>query len=119
MNILRKKIFDLFPSSFGLDLSDLSIKAVLLDRNGKRDSVASYGSVPLPIGSVVDGEIVDPDAVKNAVANLLEKAGPRKIRTRQVICSLPETKAFLRILRLKPTFHLLSTRCIMTGKLWN
>ena len=37
MSILQKKFFDLFPSSFGLDLSDLSIKALWLDRIGHRD----------------------------------------------------------------------------------
>lgn len=100
MDILHKKIFDLFPSCFGLDLSDLSMKAVWLDRSGKHDSIASFGSVPLLPGSVVDGEIMDPEAVKNAVKNLLEKSGPKRIKTRQVICSLPETKAFLRIISL-------------------
>jgi type IV pilus assembly protein PilM len=100
MSTHNKKIFDLFPSSFGLDLSDLSIKAVWLDRSGKHDSIASFGSVPLAIGNVVDGEIMNPEAVKNAVVNLLQKAGPKKISTRQVICSLPETKAFLRIITI-------------------
>ncbi|OGI15490.1 MAG: hypothetical protein A3E38_02655 [Candidatus Moranbacteria bacterium RIFCSPHIGHO2_12_FULL_54_9] len=100
MSILQKKIFDLFPSSFGLDLSDLSIKALWLDRSGQSDSIISFGSVPLPIGSVVDGEIVDSEAVKGAIIKLLEKSGPKKLKSRQVICSLPETKAFLRILSL-------------------
>ena len=81
MNILQKKLFDLFPSSFGLDLSDLSIKAVWLDRSGGHDSVASFGSVPMALGNVVDGEIMNADAVRNAVENLLQKAGPKKIKT--------------------------------------
>ncbi len=100
MNILHKKIFDLFPSSFGLDLSDLSLKIVWLNQAGERDSVASFGSVPLPLGSVVDGEIMDAEAVRSAIVSLLEKSGPKRIKTRQVICSLPETKAFSRIIAL-------------------
>ena len=100
MNLLHKKIFDLFPSSFGLDLSDLSMKALWLDRSGDHDSVASFGSVPLPFGSVVDGEIMNAEVVKTAVTNLLEKSGPKKLKTRKVICSLPETKAFLRIIAI-------------------
>ncbi|MEK9151163.1 MAG: type IV pilus assembly protein PilM [Patescibacteria group bacterium] len=100
MNILQKKIFDIFPGSFGLDLSDLSMKAVWLDRVGHHDSIMSFGSVPLPIGSVVDGEIMHPEAVEDAVKNLLEKSGPKKLKTRKVMCSLPETKAFLRIISL-------------------
>ena len=100
MGILQKKVFDLFPSSFGIDLSDLSIKAVWLDRAGNEDSIASFGSVPLVPGSVMDGEIINPEAVETALRKLLAKAGPRKIRTKKVICSLPETKAFLRIISL-------------------
>ena len=100
MNILRKKIFDLFPSSFGLDLSDLSMKAVWLDRASGHDSVMSFGSVPLALGNVVDGEIMNPEAVRSAITSLLVKSGPKKIGTRKVICSLPETKAFLRIISL-------------------
>lgn len=104
MGILQKKIFDFFPSAFGLDLSDLSMKAVWLDRTGRHDSVASFGTVPLAAGSVIDGEIMNSDAVESAIATLLEISGPKKIKTRQVVCSLPETKAFLRIISL-PTME--------------
>ncbi len=100
MSILQKKIIDFFPPPFGLDLSDLSLKAVWLKREGKEDVVASYGSVNLPVGAIVDGEILKEDIVVEAVKELLEKSGPRKIRTNRVVCSLPETKAFLRILTL-------------------
>lgn len=100
MSFLQRKIFDLFPRSFGLDLSDLSIKAVWLDRQGASHTVASFGSVPLPVGAIVDGEIMNQQAVADAIRKLHKSAGPRKIRTRKVICSLPETKAFLRILNL-------------------
>lgn len=100
MNIFQKKIFDIFPSAFGLDLSDLSMKAVWLNRAGKKDELFSFGSVPLPVGSVVDGEIMNSGVVQQAITTLLEKAGPKRIKTRQVVCSLPETKAFLRIITL-------------------
>ncbi|MDD2766214.1 MAG: type IV pilus assembly protein PilM [Candidatus Moranbacteria bacterium] len=100
MSILQKNFFNVFPNAFGLDLSDLSIKAVWLERMGKLDSISSFGSVPLPLGSVVDGEIVNPDAVQSAIIDLLDKTGPGRITTRKVICSLPETKAFLRIISI-------------------
>ncbi len=100
MSILQKKIFDLFPSAFGLDLSDLSIKALWLNRTGDLDSIVSFGSVPLPVGSVVDGEIIDREAVERAITSLIQIVGPKKLKTRKVICSLPETKAFLRIISL-------------------
>ena len=84
MSILQKKIINLFPSSFGLDLSDLSVKAVWLERVGNHEAIASYGSVPIPPGAIADGEIVDGEIVKSAIKTLLEKAGPKKISTKKV-----------------------------------
>ncbi len=100
MSFFRKKIFDLFPQPFGLDLSDLSVKAVWLEREGKEDIVSSFGSVPIAIGSIVDGDIIKEDVVVQAIKDLLEKTKPRPVKTRKVICSLPETKAFLRVVSL-------------------
>lgn len=100
MSFLNKKIFSLSPRPFGLDVSDLSLKMVYLDREGDRDRVMSFGTVVLPPGVVLDGEIQNGDTVAAAIRDLLDRSGPRKVRTRQVICSLPEIKAFLRIINL-------------------
>lgn len=100
MSFLRKKIFTFFPESFGLDLSDLSLKSVWLEREGKTEILRSFGSIPLPLGAISDGEIVNEDVVVDGIRKLLGQSGPRKIRKKRVICSLPETKAFLRILSL-------------------
>jgi len=54
----------------------------------------------LPAGAVSDGEIIKDSVVIDAIHNLLEKSGPKKIPTRQVVCSLPEVKSFLRIINL-------------------
>lgn len=100
MSFLDQKIFSVNPRPFGLDLSDLSLKAVFLERSGDIDTLSSFGSVPLPSGAVTNGEILNEAAVIEAIDALLEKSGPHKIRTRQVVCSLPEVKAFLRIINL-------------------
>ncbi len=100
MSLLHKKLFTLFPQPFGLDLSDLSLKALWLEREGREEIVTSFGSVPLPLGSVVDGEILKEDIVVQAVRDIVAKTHPAPIKTRKVICSLPETKAFLRIIGL-------------------
>jgi type IV pilus assembly protein PilM len=100
MSLFQKKIFNLSPRPFGLDLSDLSLKVVRLEKEGKRDTLVSYGSLPLSPGVIVDGEIVNKEAVVTAIHSLLKKTVPQKVRTRQVVCSLPEVKAFLRIINL-------------------
>jgi type IV pilus assembly protein PilM len=92
-------------SAFGIDLSDLSIKAVAVQRAHHKDTVLSYGAIGLPSGAIVDGEIQRPEVVQQAIVDLLYRTGPKKITSRDVICSLPETKEFLRILtlpRMKP-----------------
>ncbi len=100
MSFLQKKIFDVFPSSFGLDLSDLSIKVLRMEREGSVHKVNGFASAALPIGSVIDGEILKPEVVVDVMRRLLEEPAMKKMHTRRVVCSLPETKAFLRVISL-------------------
>lgn len=97
MSFLNKKIFSTESGSFGLDLSDLSVKAVQIADDGICEKVVSYGSAPIPFGSIIDGDIQKKDSVVLAIRRAIENARPEKIKTRKVVCSLPETKAFLRI----------------------
>ena len=100
MSFLQKKIFDVFPSSFGLDLSDLSIKVLRMEREGSVHKVNGFASAALPIGSVIDGEILKPEVVVDVIRRLMEEPAMKKMHTRRVVCSLPETKAFLRVISL-------------------
>jgi len=100
MSFLNKKIFNSSFDVFGLDLSDLSVKVVNLRNNGSTEYVASYSTVPFPNGAIMDGEIIKKDQVILAIKRAMAQAGPEKIKTKKVICSLPETKAFLRIISL-------------------
>jgi type IV pilus assembly protein PilM len=100
MSFLQKKIFDVFPNSFGLDLSDLSIKVLRMEREGSIHKVNGFASAALPIGSVIDGEILKPEVVVDVIRRLMEEPAMKKMHTRRVVCSLPETKAFLRVISL-------------------
>jgi type IV pilus assembly protein PilM len=100
MSFLNRKVFSFKKSPLGLDLSDLSVKVVQLDREGNKDKILSFGSCPIPLGSVVDGEIIKKENVVSAIREAIKKAGPKKIKTKSVTCSLPETKAFLRIVSI-------------------
>src|SRR3989344_7209103 len=100
MSFLTRKIFDPIPHPFGLDLSDLSVKVVHLNPEGKGNRMRSFGSAEIAQGAMVDGEILKPEVVVEAIRKAVRKAGPKKITTRKVNCSLPETKAFLRIVSI-------------------
>ncbi|HEX8974376.1 MAG TPA: type IV pilus assembly protein PilM [Patescibacteria group bacterium] len=99
-SFLNRKIFSSEGDVFGLDLSDLSVKILKLADNGTRECVDSFSSVKIPQGCVNDGEIQKKDQVVQAIKKAVAVAGPKKIRTKKVICSLPETKAFLRIISI-------------------
>jgi type IV pilus assembly protein PilM len=98
MSFLNKKFFNDSLDVFGLDLSDLSVKVVNLENNGTNDYVSSFSSVAIPSGCISEGEILQKEQVISAIKQAVRIAGPTKIKTKKVICSLPETKAFLRII---------------------
>jgi len=100
MNFFNKKIFDIDPIIFGLDLSDLSVKMIQIESNGESDRVVGFSSVPIPLGAISDGAIIKQDVVVSAIKKAYSTAGPHKIKTKKVICSLPETKAFMRIISI-------------------
>ena len=97
MSIFNKKFIDPTPPYFGLDISELSIKVLQMAHKGKFDSVYAFASEKLITGLIENGEIKNVDAVVDAIKRVRKKAG---ISTKNVICSLPESKAFLRIVTI-------------------
>jgi type IV pilus assembly protein PilM len=100
MSFLQSTVFSAHSLPIGLDLSDLSLKLAWLDRGRTLDRVRSFGSVSLPLGVIVDGEIIQEEKVVEALRVLLAQSGPEKVTQQQVFCSLPEMKVFLRVIML-------------------
>ncbi len=100
MSFLNKKILNFSNNAFGLDLSDLSIKLIHLKKKGSLDEIRSFGMVELPKGVISNGEIIKKETVILKIKELIQKTKPNKINSNKVICSLPETKAFLRLINL-------------------
>jgi type IV pilus assembly protein PilM len=63
LGFLKKKK----PAVLGVDISSTTIKLVELSRSDKGLKVESYAVVPLPANAVVEKNIVDTDAVANAI----------------------------------------------------
>jgi len=95
MNFLNLK-----SESFGLDVSDLSLKLVKLKKKEKILSLASFNEAKITSGIIEKGEIKDEGALSNIIKETVDKAKGEKIRTKYVICSLPEEKAFLQVIQM-------------------
>ncbi|EKE15941.1 MAG: Type IV pilus assembly protein PilM [uncultured bacterium] len=100
MSFLTKKIFDFVGTASGIDLNDSSVRVAQMERNSGKDSVIGYGFADIIPGSISDGEIKNKDQVILAIKKAFSSSVPKKIKSKKVVCSLPETKAFLRIISI-------------------
>lgn len=83
----------------GLDISDHSVEAVWIAREGEVRVVASYGRILLPPGLVVNGEIVDAGKLAGALRELLdERMAPALPKgPKRVAFALPESQVFMHV----------------------
>lgn len=92
MNIFGEKIH-----SFGLDISDHSLKFVNLEKKLGKLTVSGWNKVSLKEGLIKDGEIIKPTEVAEQI-NLLIKTGRGSASSRLVVASLPDSKTFLKVI---------------------
>jgi len=94
------EFFTLKPETFGLDVSDLSLKMIKLKKKSDSLSLASFCEAEISPGMIESGEIKDEDGLADAIKEALRKTNKEKLRTRYVIASLPEEKAFIRVIQM-------------------
>lgn len=82
--------------AFGLDFSDASIKAVEIGHKKGKFLIQSHSFIDLPPNVIYRGEIKNPELLKKAIKELLEKARPQPISSKFVISSFPEASVYLR-----------------------
>lgn len=99
-NFMRTDVIHLMRPPMGLDLSDLSVKLIQIDKSVRGYAVRSYARSDILNNGIRNGEIQHPEEVTKAIKRALEKSLPKKPNTRRVVCSIPETKAFLRIIEM-------------------
>ncbi len=88
------------PESFGLDISDLSLKIIKLKEKRGTLNLASFGEEKINPGIIKQGEIKkEADLAKN-IKDALVKVKGEKLKTKYVVASLPEEKAFLQVIQM-------------------
>jgi type IV pilus assembly protein PilM len=86
--------------AFGLDLSDQTIKVAQLKKSGGKLKLAGHNRIEIPEGIVENGEIKKGDELANIIRKTISESKPKPISTKFVIYSIPETKGFIRVVRL-------------------
>ncbi len=95
MNFLTLK-----PEAFGLDISDLSLKIIKLKKRGDFFSLASFGEAEIKPGIIEEGEVKDEEKLSKIIKDAVSLTKGEKLKTRYVVVSLPEEKAFLQVIQL-------------------
>jgi type IV pilus assembly protein PilM len=86
--------------AFGLDISDSSVKVMLLKKSRSEIRPEAFNAVIFPRGIVVKDEIKDLEKLAEIVKQAISSAKPHSINVPYVITSLPESKSFIRIFDL-------------------
>ncbi len=88
------------PETFGLDISDLSLKIVKLKKKGKAFALVSFGEEKIGPGIIKKGVIKDEEQLSKIIKDSLTKIKGEKLRTEYVAVSLPEEEAFLQVIQM-------------------
>lgn len=92
------EFLNLKPQAFGLDLSDLSFKIVQLSRRGDFFHLDCAATFPVPPKIIEAGEVKDEKTLTGVLREGISKI--KNLRTKHVVCSLPEEQAFLQLIRM-------------------
>ncbi len=88
------------PEAFGLDISNLSLKIIKLKKEGKLLDLACFGEIKIKPGIIEEGEIKDEKSLVKIIKEGVSKVKGETLKTKYVIVSLPEEKAFLEVIQM-------------------
>ena len=84
-------------SAIGVNIGTTSVRAAAVSVSGGKLKLDHFGQVPLPVGAVLDGEVVGTAAVAEALKQLWKAAG---IRSKKVILGVSNQRVLVRQVEL-------------------
>ena len=88
-----------------MDISDSSLKILKLERKGGDLKLASFGEAFLRPGIMINGEIKNKEILAKTIRKVLAEVTGEKIKTKNVIVSLPEEKSFIEVIQMPKTLE--------------
>lgn len=83
--------------AIGLDIGVEHIRVAQVKSSGSGLTVSAYGHIDVPMGAVVDGEIVDATAVSSAIKELWRRSG---VRGKDVCTGVSNQRVIVRLIDL-------------------
>ena len=80
----------------GLDISDLSIKLVQLNKIRGKIKIQALGKLTLPPGIIANGVINDRAELIKAIKKIIAAPGYGKVSSEEAVVCLPESKTFIK-----------------------
>ncbi|MBU0897949.1 type IV pilus assembly protein PilM [Patescibacteria group bacterium] len=87
----------------GLDISDLSLKLVQLNKIHNKIKIQALGKINLPKGIIEDGIIKNQVELIKAIKTLIANPHYGKVSSEEIIACLPETKTFIKLIEIDKT----------------
>lgn len=84
----------------GLDISDLSLKLVQLDKRRDKIKIQVLSKLNLPPGIIVNGEIKNKLELIKAIKKIISNPQYGKISSEEVVACLPESKTFIKLIEV-------------------
>jgi len=94
------KFLSLKTEGFGLDFSDRCLRVVKLKKRGRFFDLASWKDLEIEEGVIKEGEILKEERLVRHLKEAINKVEGEKLKTKYVVASLPEKKAFLQVIRV-------------------
>ncbi len=91
---------NLKPEFFGLDISDFSLKIAKIKKGREFLELESFSETEIAPGIIKKGEIKKQEELTKIIKKAILEVNGKKIETKHVICSLPEEKAFLQVVKM-------------------
>ncbi len=91
---------NLKPEFFGLDISDFSLKIAKIKKGKEFLELESFSETEIAPGIIKKGEIKKQEELTKIIKKAILEVNGKKIETKHVICSLPEEKAFLQVVKM-------------------
>lgn len=95
-----KRFLYLKKETFGLDISDLSLKFVKLKKRKNLIHLDFVLQEKISPGIIENGEIKNEEELVRAIKESVKKIGKKRLKTKYVVVSLPEEKSFLQVIQM-------------------